>query len=111
MEQQNIEATLARIEGKLAEGLAGIRGELAVFRQQVTYESDRRTELSVAVAQLDTRVDMIEKSAVTHEDMKEAREVMEKRASRTLQWVSFIVGALLTAGGLVITVAVAFLVR
>lgn len=104
VEPQKLEVALARIEGALAEGFAAVRGELAVLRQQVSHETDRRSELAGVVSALDARVDALEQSAVTREDM-------EKRATRTLQWVTFIVGSLITVGGIVIGAVVSFLVR
>lgn len=102
MEPQKLEVALARIEGALAEGFAAIRGELAVLRQQVSHETDRRSELANALAELEDRVDRIEQYAVTRTDL-------EKRNSRILQWVTFICGSMITIGGIITSTVVSFI--
>lgn len=92
MIEQQLEGVLADFRRTAEVSLARIEGALALLLQRQE-QSERRADAQDAVlAKLDTRIDQVERSHVTRDDL-------DKRSQRTIAWMGVIVGivSILTA--------------
>ena len=91
---------LADIQRSLEVGLIGVHGRLDVIIERLDHHGRRVDQHEEKISSLDSRLDTVEKTTVTRQDM-------EARAKRTISIVTVVVSAIGIVVGAVITLALA----
>lgn len=93
-------STLSDMRRVLEVGLTAVNGRLDVIIERLE-QQDKRADLHASqIATLDSRMDAVEKTAVTREDM-------DARGRRTISIVAIVVTIIVAAVGTLVTVILA----